>query len=163
MRLSIKDTWYTPGTDQISFGGSSSFSIDRWILDLYDLRDLYRVCWVGSVWSSSYTRLRGWHAYDVDLLHMFAWVGSCTIYQRYFLPGTCLRWWDLYDLHDLHVFAECELYDLRYLDHIYLMGSVWSIAWVASVWSTWSVLVFWVFCMICGISRSYFPHEICTI
>ena len=28
-------------------------------------------------------------------------------------------------LHDLHMFAECDLYDLRDLDRIYLMGSVW--------------------------------------
>ena len=62
MRLSIKDTWYTPGTDQISFGGSSSFSIDRWILDLYDLRDLNHVFRFGSV------------LYCLALTHMFAWV-----------------------------------------------------------------------------------------
>ena len=41
--------------------------------------------------------------------------------SRYFI---CLLGWDLYDLRDLHMVAEGGLYNLRELDHIYLMESV---------------------------------------
>ena len=74
--------------------------------NLYDLRDLDNVFWVGSVRSSSYT-------------HVFLG-GTCIIYiLRTWLPG-----WDLYDLHYLHMFADCDLWDLYDLDHISLMVSV---------------------------------------
>ena len=45
--------------------------------DLYDLRDLDNVSWVGSVPSSSYTHVfLGGISHDLDLSHMYAWVGS---------------------------------------------------------------------------------------
>lgn len=30
----------------------------------------------------------------------------------------------MYDVHDLHMFAECDLYDLRGLNHINWVGPV---------------------------------------
>ena len=48
--------------------------------DLYDLRDLDHVFWVGSVRSSSYTHVfPGWDLYDLALTHMFFLDGICMI------------------------------------------------------------------------------------
>ena len=113
------------------------FSVFR--CDLYDLRDLGNVFWVGPVRSSSYT-FPWWDLYDLDLSHMFAWVWLvlfiCMICTCFCLGAICIIY-----LHDLHMFADCDMYDLRDLDnislidvdHISLMGSVWSRSYI-HVW-----------------------------